>query len=35
MLCPPQVILNCSEENAPFYEKQGYGKKEVQMAVYF
>ena len=40
--CPPpcaalqeagcyKVILDCSEENVPFYEKCGLTKKEVQM----
>lgn len=37
--CPPphrwQVILDCSEENVAFYEKQGFTRKEVQMALYF
>ena len=30
-----KVILDCSEENQPFYEKCGYDRKEVQMAKYF
>jgi glucosamine-phosphate N-acetyltransferase len=30
-----KAILNCSERNAPFYEKCGFQKKEVQMAHYF
>lgn len=30
-----KVILDCSEANAPFYEKCGLQRKEVQMAQYF
>ncbi|CAH9071674.1 unnamed protein product [Cuscuta epithymum] len=30
-----KVILDCSEENKPFYEKCGFKKKEVQMVKYF
>lgn len=30
-----KVILNCSESNQPFYEKQGFHKKELCMAQYF
>lgn len=30
-----QVILDCSVQNAPFYEKCGFFRKEVQMAQYF
>lgn len=30
-----KVILDCSTENVPFYEKCGFVKKEVQMAQYF
>ncbi|KAL4063791.1 acyl-CoA N-acyltransferase [Scleroderma yunnanense] len=29
-----KTILNCSEENMPFYEKCGYKKKELEMAKY-
>ncbi|KAI5190223.1 glucosamine-phosphate N-acetyltransferase [Nematocida minor] len=29
-----KVILACSEENQKFYEKCGYSKKEVMMALY-
>jgi len=30
-----KVILDCSIENASFYEKSGYVRKEIQMARYF
>jgi glucosamine-phosphate N-acetyltransferase len=30
-----KVLLNCSDENAGFYEKCGFKKKEVEMVVYF
>lgn len=30
-----KVILDCSVQNAPFYEKCGFFRKEVQMAQYF
>ncbi|XP_024525267.1 glucosamine 6-phosphate N-acetyltransferase isoform X1 [Selaginella moellendorffii] len=30
-----KVILDCKPENAAFYEKCGYSKKEIQMAKYF
>lgn len=30
-----KVILDCSESNAPFYEKCGFRRKEIQMAKYF
>ncbi|CDP14662.1 unnamed protein product [Coffea canephora] len=30
-----KVILDCSLENKPFYEKCGYKQKEVQMVKYF
>jgi glucosamine-phosphate N-acetyltransferase len=30
-----KVILDCSERNAPFYERCGFARKEVQMAKYF
>ncbi|CDF35510.1 unnamed protein product [Chondrus crispus] len=30
-----KVILDCAEDNAPFYEKCGFEKKECQMALYF
>ncbi|KAI5664751.1 hypothetical protein M9H77_24074 [Catharanthus roseus] len=30
-----KVILDCSDENRPFYEKCGYKQKSVQMAKYF
>ncbi|KAG9134628.1 hypothetical protein Leryth_000960 [Lithospermum erythrorhizon] len=30
-----KVILDCSEENACFYQKCGFNKKAVQMAKYF
>ncbi|XP_024394346.1 glucosamine 6-phosphate N-acetyltransferase isoform X4 [Physcomitrium patens] len=30
-----KVILDCSVENAAFYEKCGYKRKEIQMAAYF
>lgn len=30
-----QVILDCSEENVAFYEKQEFAKKDVHMAIYF
>ena len=29
-----KVILDCSEQNVPFYEKCGFKKKEVEMAWY-
>jgi len=29
-----KIILDCSEKNVPFYEKCGFSKKEVQMALY-
>lgn len=29
-----KVILDCSEDNVPFYEKCGLTKKEVQMVRY-
>lgn len=30
-----KVILDCAEGNAPFYERCGFEKKEIQMAQYF
>ena len=30
-----KVILDCSEGNVPFYERCGFQRKEVQMAVHF
>lgn len=30
-----KIILDCSEENVPFYDKCGLTKKEVQMVRYF
>jgi len=30
-----KVILDCSTDNAAFYEKCGYKRKEIQMAKYF
>ena len=30
-----KVILDCSEKNEAFYEKIGFKKKEIQMALYF
>jgi glucosamine-phosphate N-acetyltransferase len=30
-----KIILNCNENNMIFYEKQGFQKKENQMALYF
>ncbi|KAL6054989.1 Glucosamine 6-phosphate N-acetyltransferase [Balamuthia mandrillaris] len=30
-----KVVLNCSPKNIPFYEKCGFEKHEVQMAMYF
>ncbi len=30
-----KVILNCSEENVPFYEKCGFKQKSKQMSLYF
>ena len=30
-----KVILDCAERNVQFYEKCGFTRKEVQMAVYF
>ncbi|XP_059306050.1 glucosamine 6-phosphate N-acetyltransferase [Lycium ferocissimum] len=30
-----KVILDCTEENRPFYEKCGFKKKEIQMVKYF
>ena len=30
-----KIILNCSNENIPFYEKCGFNKKENEMAMYF
>lgn len=30
-----KVILDCAEANAPFYERCGFAKKEIQMAQYF
>ncbi|EKX37225.1 hypothetical protein GUITHDRAFT_89759 [Guillardia theta CCMP2712] len=30
-----KVILDCSEDNVKFYERCGFQRKEVQMAVYF
>lgn len=30
-----KVILNCSSKNIPFYEKNGFIKKEYEMALYF
>lgn len=30
-----KVILDCSEDNAAFYQKCGFRRKEVQMALYF
>jgi len=29
-----KIILDCSEKNVPFYEKCGFLRKEVQMALY-
>ena len=33
--CVRQVILDCSEANAPFYKKCGFEEKARQMAIYF
>lgn len=30
-----KVILDCNEANQGFYEKLGFKRKEIQMAVYF
>lgn len=30
-----KVILDCNESNVPFYERCGFSRKEVQMALYF
>ena len=30
-----KCILDCSEENVPFYEKCSYVKKGIQMGIYF
>jgi len=30
-----KIILNCSDENIPFYAKCGFSKKENEMALYF
>lgn len=30
-----QVVLDCADYNASFYEKSGFVKKEIQMAKYF
>lgn len=30
-----KVILDCSDDNVPFYEKVGLSRKEVQMVKYF
>ena len=30
-----KVILNCSTENIPFYEKCGFHEKETEMTMYF
>jgi glucosamine-phosphate N-acetyltransferase len=30
-----KVILDCTEENASFYERCGFERKEIQMALYF
>jgi ribosomal protein S18 acetylase RimI-like enzyme len=30
-----KIILNCSDENIPFYEKCGFSKKENEMVLYF
>jgi glucosamine-phosphate N-acetyltransferase len=30
-----KVILDCSEDNTAFYQKCGFRRKEVQMALYF
>lgn len=30
-----KVILNCKEENCKFYQKCGFVKKEIEMAIYF
>ena len=30
-----KIILNCSNENIPFYEKCGFNKKENEMTMYF
>ena len=30
-----KIILNCSDENIPFYEKCGFSKKENEMTLYF
>ena len=30
-----KVILDCTSDNAAFYERCGYKRKEVQMALYF
>lgn len=30
-----KVILDCSEKNVSFYERCGFTRKEVQMALYF
>jgi len=29
-----KIILDCSEDNAPFYEKCGLSRKEIQMVKY-
>ena len=30
-----KVILDCDESNEKFYEKLGYQRKNIQMAIYF
>ena len=30
-----KVILDCAEKNVGFYEKLGFLRKEIQMALYF
>jgi glucosamine-phosphate N-acetyltransferase len=30
-----KVILNCNQNNVPFYEKLGFSKNEVKMNIYF
>jgi glucosamine-phosphate N-acetyltransferase len=30
-----KIILNCTKENVPFYEKCGFTQKQSQMAMYF
>lgn len=30
-----KIILDCGENNIPFYEKCGFNRKEIQMTLYF